>query len=353
MPDLGRKHVRDRIERIVVDECLGLGSPVLAQLMQQIGSQSIEIVNVAARHPGIPDIELLNKLLDGRTALLTRDRVLHNLAIGRGLRSFIPGPTGSLSDRKVPGIPSKTQLQPVSGSLRESYLAESDTEAQAITGCLAGFLSEQQLKKFRTKRRRIRAHFGSLSNIAAIAITVGQIRNGRDYVGGCQLKVDARHGVTSLSPASESYFLDSSHRREPLHCVVWALAQLFVLQLQSVPMTLFVCDAAVVRQCADLVGGHAACSSPAARATERLLRAICKARVQGCVKGRFFDRMTVKLRQLARGDSNELVPINMEAVTTALARMPANASKVGANAHMIEENGYGGIWRMESQRRCA
>jgi hypothetical protein len=122
MPAVGRKHVTDRIERIVVDECLGPGSPMLAQLMQQIGSQSIEVVNVAARHPGIPDIELLNKLLDGRTALLTRDRVLHNLAVGRGLRSFIPGPTGGLSGRKVPGIRSKTRLRPVSGSLRESYL---------------------------------------------------------------------------------------------------------------------------------------------------------------------------------------------------------------------------------------
>jgi len=351
MPAVGRKHVTDRIERIVVDECLGPGSPMLAQLMQQIGSQSIEVVNVAARHPGIPDIELLNKLLDGRTALLTRDRVLHNLAIGRGLRSFIPGPTGGLSGRKVPGIRSKTRLRPVSGSLRESYLPEPDAEAQAIAGCLAGFLSEQQLKKFRTKRRRIRAHFGSLDNIAATAITVGQIRNGRDYVGGCHLKVDARHGVTSLSPASESYFLDSSLRHEPLHCVVWALAQLFVLQLQSVPVTLFVCDATVVRQCTDLVGGHATGSSLAARATDRLLQAICKARVQGCVKGRFFDGMTAKLRQLARGESNELIPFNMEAVTRAL-EMPANASKVGANAHMTEEHEYGGIWRMEPQRRC-
>jgi hypothetical protein len=251
----------------------------------------------------------------------------------------------------VPGIRSKTRLRPVSGSLRESYLPEPDAEAQAIAGCLAGFLSEQQLKKFRTKRRRIRAHFGSLDNIAATAITVGQIRNGRDYVGGCHLKVDARHGVTSLSPASESYFLDSSLRHEPLHCVVWALAQLFVLQLQSVPVTLFVCDAAVVRQCTDLVGGHTAGSSLAARATDRLLRAICKARVQGCVKGRFFDGMTAKLRQLARGDSNELIPFNMEAVTRALGT-PANASKIGANAHMTEEHEYGGIWRMEPQRRC-
>jgi hypothetical protein len=327
---LDQIHVRGRIERIVVDECLGPGSPLLAQLTQQIGNQPIEIVHVAARHPGIPDIELLNKLLDERTALLTRDRVLHNLAIGRGLRSFIPGPTGSLSDRKVPGVPAKITLPPVpSGDLRASYVPKPDAKAQAIAGCLAGFLSEKQLKKFRTKRRRIRAHFGALDNIAATAITVGQIRTRRGFVGGCQLKVDARHGVRALSPASESYFLNCSAHHEPLHCVVWALAQLFVLQLQSRPMTLFVCDTALVQQCANLVGGHSVGSSPTAQATDRLLHAICEARVQGCIKGRFFDRMTMKLHQLARGESNELVPINMEAVTTALARMPANANNGG------------------------
>jgi len=339
MPNLDRKHVRRPIERIVVDECLGTASPLLAQLIQQIGNQPIEIVYLAVRHPGVPDIEILNKVLDGRTALLTRDRVLHNEAIGRGLRSFIPGPTGSLSDRRVPGVPRKTRLQPVpSGGLR-CYLPKPDTEAQAIASCVAGFLSEQQLKKFRTKRRRIRAHFGSIDNIAATAITIGQMRTGSGVVGGFQLKVDARHGVSCLSPASESYFLDCSPHQEPLNCVVWALAQLFVLQLQSLPVTLFVCDAAVVRQCVDLVSGRPVGNSPTAQATDRLLRAICEARVQACVKGRFFDRMTVKLHQLALGESNELVPINMEGVTTALARMPTNANKLQPGDHDLMQQG--------------
>jgi hypothetical protein len=327
MPNLCRNHVRGPIERIVVDECLGTASPLLAQLMQQIGDQPTEIVYLATRHPGIPDIELLNKVLDGRTALLTRDRALHNVAIGRGLRSFIPGPTGSLSDEKVPGVLGRIGQPVPSGGLRESYLPKLNAEAQAIAGCVASFLPEHQLKKFRTKRRRIRAHFGSLDNIAATAITVGLIRTSRGVVGGYQLKVDARHGVRSLSPASEGYFLDCSLHQEPLHCVVWALSQLFALQLQGLPSTLFVCEAAVLRQCAHLVGGHPVGNSPAALATDRLLRAICRARVQGCVKGCFFDRMRMMLHQLAREECNELVQINLQAVTRALATKPASASK--------------------------
>jgi hypothetical protein len=330
MPKLGRQRIGAPIERIVVDECLGSGAPLLAQLTQQLGAHPIEVVHVAAQHSGIPDIELLDKLLDGRTALLTRDRVLHNLAISRGLRSFVPGPAGNLSELKVPGVAVKDKLQPVaSGGLRDSYGPKPDTEAQAITGCLASFLSEQQLKQFRTKRRRIRAHFGSLDNIGATALTIAQFHTARGIVGGYQLKVDARHGVKGLSPASESYFLDRSSRHEPLYSLVWALAHLFMLLLQSRPLTLFVCDAAVVGQCTALAVGRAAGSSPPARAARRLVGAIFEARVQHCVKGRFFDRMQAKLNRLARGDSNELVPIDMAAVTTALAAAPAGATQWG------------------------
>jgi hypothetical protein len=40
--------------------------------------------------------------------------------------------------------------------------------------CLYSFLSAHQLKQFRTKRRHIRAHFGSPDNIVAAALTIGQ-----------------------------------------------------------------------------------------------------------------------------------------------------------------------------------
>ena len=91
------------IERIVVDECLGPASPVLAKLTGQLGGHLVEMVFLAASHPGIPDVEILDKLLDGRTALLTRDRVLHNLTIDRGLRSFAVAPSYRANSRKKPG----------------------------------------------------------------------------------------------------------------------------------------------------------------------------------------------------------------------------------------------------------
>jgi hypothetical protein len=41
------------------------------------------------------------------------------------------------------------------------------------------------------------------------------------------------------------------------------------------------------------------------------------------VKGRFFDRMQAKLDQLTAHDSNELVPINLQAMADSLERKNA------------------------------
>src|SRR6516225_1334241 len=145
-----------RIERVVVDECIGQRSVLPGQLRNRLGDQAITFVFLATEHPGIPDIEILDKLLDAHTALLTQDRVLHNLAIGRGFRSFVHTSESGLIDRRLAHVSAVDKYLPVSsGAPRSSYAHQSDPEAQAITECLVGFLSEHQLKQFRTKRRRI------------------------------------------------------------------------------------------------------------------------------------------------------------------------------------------------------
>jgi hypothetical protein len=90
-----------RIERVVVDECIGQTSALPGQLRSRLGDGPIQFVFLATEHPGIPDIEILDKLLDARSALLTQDRVLHNLAIGRGFRSLVHTPESGLTDRRL------------------------------------------------------------------------------------------------------------------------------------------------------------------------------------------------------------------------------------------------------------
>ena len=318
-PKQSGHHTELPIERIVIDECLGPDSPLLAQLTARLGGHPVELVFLAARHPGIPDVEILDKLLDGRTALLTHDRVLHNLTIDRGLRSFIQSPDGGLTNRKLPDVAVRDKSLPVAkGGMRGSYVQDRAPDAQVIVGCLAGVLSGHQLKQFRTKRRRIRAHFGSADNIGATALTIGQRRTPRGIVGGYVLKVDARHGAKSLSPASEGYFLDPSGRGETLHALIWALTHVLMLQLEQRPLTLFLCDSDIARSCPALIAGHHTGRSSVESMAIRLLATAKQPQVHACVKGRFFYRMQAKLNQLTAHGSNELVRIDVQAMADAM-----------------------------------
>ena len=197
------------------------------------------------------------------------------------------------------------------------YMHQASPEAQAITGCVSGFLSAHQLQQFRTKRRRIRAHFGSSDNILAAALTIGQQRSPQGIIGGYILKVDARHGVKSLFPASESYFLDRDYN-EPLHATCWALAHLFQLQLQNYPLTLYHLESAALTRCAILIADRGAAASVVERMAASLLAAVFEPNVAKCTKGRFFDRASDKLSQLGRFASNELIAFDVRAMAEAL-----------------------------------
>ena len=98
---------------------------LLEQLRCRLGDRPIKFVFLATEHPRIPDIKILDKLLDGRSALLTQDRVLHNLAIRRGFRSFVHTPESDLTDRRLAHVSAPDKCLPVSsGPLRDSYHKE-------------------------------------------------------------------------------------------------------------------------------------------------------------------------------------------------------------------------------------
>src|SRR6516164_2069602 len=132
----------DHIERVVVDEGVGRDSELMGQFRDRLGDRKVVFVFLASEHPGIPDIEILDKLLDGRSVLLTQDRVLHNLAIGRGFQSITTIPESGLTDRGLVHVSAPDKHLPVrSGTLRDSYKHQLNPEAQAIMERLYGFLS--------------------------------------------------------------------------------------------------------------------------------------------------------------------------------------------------------------------
>jgi len=46
----------NRIERVVVDECVRQESPLVGQLCERLGEGPIKFVFLVTEHPGIPDI---------------------------------------------------------------------------------------------------------------------------------------------------------------------------------------------------------------------------------------------------------------------------------------------------------
>jgi hypothetical protein len=224
----------NRIERVVVDEGVGPGSPLVEQLLGRLGERSVQFVFLATDRPGIPDIEILDKLLDAGSALLTRDRVLHNLAIGRGFQSFVHTPESGLTDRRLGHVTVPDKNPPVaSGGLRDSYLPQASPEARAITQCLYGFL--------------------------------------------------------------------------------------FELRLHSYPLSLYHMDGAALARCVAVVDDRGAAATAVERMAARLLAAISKSNAAACTKGRFFDRASDRLKELATFATNELVPFDMQAMAAALA----------------------------------
>jgi hypothetical protein len=129
--------------------------------------------------------------------------------------------------------------------------------------------------------------------------------------------VDARHGVKGLLTASEGYFLDRSNSDEPLRATCWALAHLFLLQLQCHPVTLYHLDGVALASCAALVADPDSAATTIERMASRPLTAVSHPKAAACVKGRFFDRLDGTLNQLARFNSNEPVSIDLQAMATA------------------------------------
>jgi hypothetical protein len=58
----------NHIERVVVDEGVGPDSELMAQFRDRLGERQVVFVFLASEHPGIPDIEILDKLMDGRSS---------------------------------------------------------------------------------------------------------------------------------------------------------------------------------------------------------------------------------------------------------------------------------------------
>jgi hypothetical protein len=298
---------------VIVDEGSGRNTATWDQFQRMLGERPADYLFLSEAHPGIPDVEILDKLLGPETVLLTRDRVLHMRALARGFRSYTLNEQGQLTRRPLRGVRPPKSPGSVHSELQDDYRYR---PANDLPDRLKADLSEKQFQRYRTARRRIRSHFGSAAAISQVSLTVGAQGTSRGVLCGFVLHVAGNSGVSGLR-ASEGYCLPADGFTDPVCAIMHALRDLFLLQLDQVTTQLFVIPPAVRDLCQRLLEPPEP-AVPLHQAIGKLLQGTRELTVHPCVKGRFFDAMQRKLQRLRGGSSNEVTTVDFTRITANL-----------------------------------
>ena len=293
--------------RVIVDEDAGLGTKVWEEFSRvwTRGDHEAAYVFLKDAHPGIPDVEILDKLLTPHTILVTGDRVLHMRALERGFRSYTLNERGQLTRRPLRGVRVSELPASAHRHLQDDYRHRPATD---LSHTLKAGLSDKQFQRYRTARRRIRSYFGSAAAIGHASVTIGSKLAGQGLLCGFVLRLAGTSGVAGLR-ATEGYCRPANGRTDPACAVIHALREQYLLQLEQVPTELFIVSPPALKLCRGLLGGDAS-AEPLHRLLRDVLAGISRLTLRPCTKGPFFDAMNKKLDQLDRSHSNEITAID-------------------------------------------
>jgi hypothetical protein len=302
-------------KRVIVDENAGVNSAIWEQFQRVRGGEPCEYVFLAETHRGIPDVEILDKLLRPDTILLTADRVLHMRAIERGVRSYTLNEHGQLTRKRLPHL---RRVKPVPKSVHSTLQADyTQQPTHGLARSLKTDLTERQFKRYRTARRRIRSHFGSADAINQLAVTVGSKTTSGGLLCGFTFHLAGTSGVKGLR-ATEGYCLARERPPDVAWPVLHALREQYLLQLDQVPTDVFIIPPASLQLMQRLLGSDHPASEPAHEAVRRLMQELQSLVLHPCVKGRFYEAMQAKLDRLSRGHSNEVTSLDLGRIATNL-----------------------------------
>jgi hypothetical protein len=305
--------------RLIVDENIHEGTPLLdlfrKSRMGQTGVMEYEYLSVS--RPGIPDVEILTKVLNAQTILLTMDRVLHMQALARGFRSFILDPEGHLTDRPLAEVPLKSVPQSVHKHLLENY----HTEWHPLARLLKKGLTEKKLELYRTARRRIRSHFGSASSISAVSITIGCTDTVKGTLSGFVFNIEGTSGVKGLR-AREGYYLAEPAQSDFALPLLTALREALLFQLDRVRTSLYITDEHVLQLCQEVQAHADAPPLKLQACLWMLLRAWPHLTVLPCRKGPFHESMRSRLKALQSLASNEIQKLDYDSLASLILAYP-------------------------------
>ena len=316
--------------RVIVDSGVARNGSLMQQAKSWLGDRAADYCLLDEEHRAIPDVEILDKVLARDTVLITKDRVLHNRACRKGFRSLILNKDGKLTERPLPGIRlPKHEAPSIAKKLRSDYVHAPSTLAIK----LRRRFSEKELKKCRRRRRRIRSYFGSADNIAKASLTISSRQGRGGPIYGFMLNLAGKAGVKGLK-ASEGYCRSADGSDDPGFCVMHALSDLYVLDLDQTAVDLFVMPPDSVKLVQRLLGCDDDRSLTVnSRALHMLLAGLSDIAVEPCVKGRFHDMAQRKLEQLCRSRTNEVVTVDFAAmVRDVIAPLPPDEIADGPSA---------------------
>ena len=121
--------------------------------------------------------------------------------------------------------------------------------------------------------------------------------------------------------AKPSPFFNMYVRRvdfDPALPILHAVRELFVLQLDSLSIELFVMPPAGLQLCRALLADSADAPGPLHQALQESLRGLPRLNILACVKGRFYEAMERKLRQLETSHSNEITTVDFDEICLAV-----------------------------------
>ncbi len=307
--------------RVIVDENAGPGTKLWQQFQQDAGDGQYEYVFLSQSHRGIPDVEILDKLLQPGVILLTGDGVLHMRALEAGCRSYTFNEQGQLTRGRLPHVQTKKSLpKSVHANLQDDY---SQRREHDFMGRLTTGFADRHFKRYRTAQRRIRSHFGSAAAMSQVSVTVGSLPTSRGLLCGCVFHVAGNSGVKGLR-ASEGYCLSQGPaRRGATSPILHALRSQYLLQLDQVRTELFIIPAPSLKLSRQLLESHDIASEPVQEVVRELMHGIRQLTLHPCVKGPFHDAMQVKLAQLARTRSNEVISLDFETIAVQFLDVPS------------------------------
>ncbi len=311
----------EKMKKIVVDEAISEESHrYFLSILRKKGYDHLDTLLIKKQHSGMPDSHIVHHLLDKKTFFLTTDRPLHNTILSQGLKSYCYS-YGNFTSKKIKGIKNKelTPLNKEALVLKDNYhLPKTDIRPYLLPP------AEKSLKKLRTKRRRIRNHFGGHDNLNLVAITISWKPFNSSTLIGVKFRISTNIGKEALD-ASENYFCE---KIVPEHRDIVAINYAFILSIQlmlhRVETHVYFDSPKMTNPALYLSDEN---QSSHAKLLAKLYKNFSDIEFIPSTKGRFIERLRAKLEDLSVGNSNEIIHGNMSEILNNVKRFYHNSNE--------------------------